>query len=696
MNHSVWTQKKIIALLLIVALCLTACKNDTTTDETGVAEGITGSDTTDEKANPDFIKDNTDGSADNTNTIDFSSLEIDTELKLSSYDTEEGFEGMSHYYIKLSDDGSEILGTPLAYDSSETTIPVEIAGSTVKITGAGVFHFEGTLCEGRILVNAADDDHINLRFEGITVTSTSGSPIYIENAKKTVISLSDGANNTITDNTPATTDSTETTSACIYSSDDLTMTGNGTLTLQGTNNGIVSKDKLKIVSGNYVVTAGKNGLRGKDCLAIWDGNFTITSANDALKSNGNDVDQFGFTKIFGGTFDIEAGGDGIYGEYLLQIEAGDFTITSTAKALKSQYSMVLIDGTYQLSASDDAIHSNTLLAIQGGSYTIATSDDGIHADDTLTIDDGKITITKSYEGLEAVTINLNGGDISIVASDDGINANSGDVSFGAVGNPWMPDNKKDFDDMPVPGGMQSPDDMPIPGDMQKPDDMQFPGAMQTPSDIQSPNTAQSRTEATSTSDSTLSAMGMHGGMGGDLANSATMITITGGSIFINAGGDGIDSNGSITMTGGTVIVEGPTNNGNGALDYAGTFSYEGGMLLAIGASGMAQSVTPATDCYAIYVTYTANQSANTTIRLIDETGAELLSYTPSKSFSSLIFGSPELTTGTVTLYSGENALCTFTIDTNATSIRSDGSTGYEGGMWNTGNGKPNGGWGGRH
>ena len=42
------------------------------------------------------------------------------------------------------------------------------------------------------------------------------------------------------------------------------------------------------------------------------------------------------------------------------------------------------------------------------------------------------------------------------------------------------------------------------------------------------------------------------------------------------------------MVGGTVLVNGPTNNGNGSLDYDETFDISGGTLVAAGSAGMAQ------------------------------------------------------------------------------------------------------------
>ncbi len=51
--------------------------------------------------------------------------------------------------------------------------------------------------------------------------------------------------------------------------------------------------------------------------------------------------------------------------------------------------------------------------------------------------------------------------------------------------------------------------------------------------------------------------------GGDTADDSKQITITGGTLVVDAG-DGLDSNGNVTMSDGVVIVNGPTTGGNGA------------------------------------------------------------------------------------------------------------------------------------
>lgn len=105
-------------------------------------------------------------------------------------------------------------------------------------------------------------------------------------------------------------------------------------------------------------------------------------------------------------------------------------------------SEINISGTaINISSTDDGIHANSdsgvletgedgkgIISISGGTITISTGDDGIHADKELNITDGYINVLTSYEGLEAITINISGGQSFIYASDDGINACTGDGS----------------------------------------------------------------------------------------------------------------------------------------------------------------------------------------------------------------------------------------------------------------------------
>jgi hypothetical protein len=135
-----------------------------------------------------------------------------------------------------------------------------------------------------------------------------------------------------------------------------------------------------------------------------------------------------------------------------------------------------------------------------------------------------------------------------------------------------------------------------------------------------------------------------------------MLTINGGYIVLNAGGDGLDSNGTISMNGGVVLVNGPTNNGNGPVDYMGSFNISGGFLVAVGSSGMAQATSSDSSQYAVLYNYDSTQSAGTLVSILDPSGQSILTFAPSKDYQSVLFSSADLQNGqTYTLTSGGSA-----------------------------------------
>ena len=123
--------------------------------------------------------------------------------------------------------------------------------------------------------------------------------------------------------------------------------------------------------------------------------------------------------------------------------------------------------------------------------------------------------------------------------------------------------------------------------------------------------------------------------------------------MVNSTGDGLDANGALYVDGGTVLVNGPTENGNGPLDYDGVAEITGGTLVAAGSSGMAQSFSDSSKQNSLLVAYSSVQKAGTLVGLQDEHGQTLLSFAPAKDYQSIVISSPQLEQGkTYTLYSG--------------------------------------------
>jgi hypothetical protein len=124
------------------------------------------------------------------------------------------------------------------------------------------------------------------------------------------------------------------------------------------------------------------------------------------------------------------------------------------------------------------------------------------------------------------------------------------------------------------------------------------------------------------------------------ADGDAYISITGGSININADGDGIDSNGSLYISGGTTYVSGPTNNGNGALDYNGEAIITGGTVIAAGSSGMSQNFSQGSSQGSMLIY--SNGEISGEIDLLDASGNVLASFTPEKMYSSVVISTPDV------------------------------------------------------
>ncbi|WP_305303160.1 carbohydrate-binding domain-containing protein [Romboutsia ilealis] len=539
---------------------------------------------------------------------------------------------------------------------TETTVEgqgAEVSNNKVTITKAGTYSVSGKIEDGQILVDAGAEDKVYLILNGADIKCSNSAPIYVKNAKKAIISLAGGTENNITDGETYMfeDESSNDPNAAIFSKDDMTIIGTGKLTVNANyNNGIASNDDLKIQSGNIVVNAKNNGIKGKDCINVTDGNITINSKGDGLKADNTTDETKGYIYIEGGKINITSSQDGIQAETELLIADGDITIktgggsensiksnrapgkmpegmtkgerptipdgkiqgevpalpdgqtkgerpempqdirypssnqdtsknsntdvstnTSTdentsMKGLKATTNIVIDGGTFNIDSEDDSIHSNANAIINSGTFEIASGDDGIHSDTKLDINGGTINISKSYEGIESTTININDGNIHVVASDDGINA--------AGGN-----------DVSTETGMPGNDKFSLSGD--------------------------------------------------------ALININGGYVYVDASGDGIDANGSINMVGGTVLVNGPTNNGNGSLDYDETFDISGGTLVAAGSAGMAQMPSDSSSQKILNLSLTSQES-NTVVNIKSSDGKNILTYSPSKNYSSVIVSTPDI------------------------------------------------------
>lgn len=543
--------------------------------------------------------------------------------------------------ITLSPDGS-----------TSTDASVRIDGQTVTITQAGTYQIAGTLDDGALIVESAENAKITLVLGGVSIKNTTGAAIQIATADDVTIELAEGTTNVLQSgeevDIATATESEEASGGALQSKVDLKIKGKGSLTVLGyLNNGIHCTKDLKIKDGNISVTALGHGIKGKNSVTVSGGTVTVTSGKDGITSDETENEEKGFVTIEDGEIIITSAGDGVSAETTLTVTGGVISIISgggsanaqqktdnmrgwwnfdnsasddnsaSCKGLKAGKALVISGGSITIDAQDDALHTDGDMTISGGECILSTGDDGAHAALSLTVLDGKITVLTSYEGLEANQITLAGGELDITASDDGINANGGSDGFsGGLGGGFGGGR----------GGMggsfggRRNDTNNQSGDMTPPDNnnMTLPdnSNMQTPSD--------------------------------DTTDKQPVLLITGGKITVNADGDGLDSNGNLRVEGGDITVNGPSNGGNGALDIGtengGAGVIAGGTLIALGASSMAENFGSTSTQCAFLVTMNSF-GAGETITITDSQGTVLYTGVTVKSANSVVFSSADLVVG---------------------------------------------------
>lgn len=531
MKHKYYKKTyRIFAAFIVLLLCATSC-NSEINDNAAPGSDKGGSGGSNYWNSSEIGKENLQEATAGTNiNVTYSGFDEDTSV------TNEACQ------IKFDGNNADISGAGAEIIKGECV--------TVKIAEAGTYVVSGSTDNGQLYVEAGENQ-VHLVLNGAVINCKKSAPIYVNNGKKTVITLAENTVNTLTDEENyeySVTEVDETTgettgepNAALFSKKALTINGKGTLNVTTNfNNGIGCKDELKIISGKVNVTAVNNAIRGNDCVVIKDGEINaISKSGDGIKSTKENNDQKGYVYVDGGNVNV--------------------------------------------TAYEDGLQAVTLLAVAGGEVSISADDDGMHCDKILAISGGTINITKSYEGIEATVINISGGKTYVKASDDGLNA--------TVGNNTSNSNER---------------------------------------------------------------FGGFGGGGGSMQyQEACQVNISGGYLYVDASGDGLDSNGDLTISGGVAIVNGPTNGGNGSLDANGTIYANGGFLVAAGSNGMAEYPTGTSTQNVIIITFNGMQQAETIIRIVDENGADLLNFAPSKTFGSVIFSSPDIKSGsTYTVYTG--------------------------------------------
>lgn len=488
-----------------------------------------------------------------------------------------------------------------------------VSGGEITVTGAGTYAVSGTLNNGRIVVNAPSKK-VTLILNGASITCQNSSPIYVYQALSATVTAYEGSVNLLTDGSSYRFGDS-------YSSQsneepDAALYSKADLILDGIG-------KL-IVNGNF-----NNGVTGKDALTVKNLTLTVKAENNGITGRDSAAfEQATVTVSCGGNAVRTTNTDSSKGK--ITAVGTVMSLTAGEDGIQAESSLNVQSGVYRITTgggsgktASDAVSTKGIKAtagitVSGGSFSVDSSDDALHSNGNIDITVGNFVLQSGDDGLHADgNVTLSGGSFIISNCYEGLEGTNITLSGANVKLTAQDDgvNICGGGDTGAPAG-RGPD--------------QFTGS------------------------------------GGKLS-------ISGGLLYVNASGDGLDANGSIEMSGGTVLIDGPTNSGNGALDFDSGFTVTGGFLVAAGSAGMAQTPSDSSTQYSLAFQLSGTAAAGTLFHLESNSGTAICTFAPAKAYGWVCVSSPSIQKGeTYTAYTGGS--CTGT-----------GSSGlYSGGVYTKG------------
>ena len=274
----------------------------------------------------------------------------DTDIESNSTDSSSSNNGQNGN-SGTSQANASLVFSGMECEISDTSAIIQ-EGKIYKIVRPGTYTISGTLDDGQIQVEVQKTEAVTLVLDNFTGSCSDSAVIYIISADKVDIDLQNDSVNTLTDASvyvfPDPT--TDKPNACIYSSDDLTIKGGGSLIVNANyNNGIGCKNDVEIKNGKVTVSAVNNAIKGNDSVTVCgDAEVIIEAADDGLKADTIDRSDKGFVRI-----------------------------TEQAKVT--------------VSCTDDAIQATQNVTVtSGATVTIKSASQAVNCDGTVNVDDGCI------------------------------------------------------------------------------------------------------------------------------------------------------------------------------------------------------------------------------------------------------------------------------------------------------------------
>jgi hypothetical protein len=306
-------------------------------------------------------------------------------------------------------------------DISDAQYFTVISDEVITIEGAGVYVISGVATNATIIVDAGDEDKVQLVLDKVSLINESAPAIYVKSVDKVFVTTTD-SNNLLKVTDSFEGDGDTNLDAVIFSKSDLVLNGLGVLTIESQEgNGVTSKDDLKVTGGSYYITSAKDAMEAKDSIRIYDGFITIVTDKDGLHSENEDDGSLGYIYVLNGSLDIDAGDDAIHANSIFQIDGGTILINSSSEGIEGNY-VQINGGVIDIYATDDGINATSLsdidvvIEVNDGVITIdmgSGDTDGFDANGDIVINGGTISVSggSTFDADESAT--LNGGTVYV-------------------------------------------------------------------------------------------------------------------------------------------------------------------------------------------------------------------------------------------------------------------------------------------
>ena len=270
--------------------------------------------------------------------------------------------------ITLTGDGGRVTGGG-AY----------ILDSCVHILCAGEYVLSGELADGSVIIDAGKNDKIWLLLDGVSLHREDSAAIVVEQAGKVFLTLADGTENFVSGGASYSPDAVSAKiDGVIYSRDDLTINGGGSLTVTAPyRHGIVCNDDLVIAGGSISITAAQDGVHANDSVKFANADLTVSAGDDGIT-----VSNDGETAW-------------------LYVESGRISIPSCYEGLEA-IDITIAGGAIDIRPTDDGINANgrggnSVIRITGGDITIINETgrdaDGLDSNGSIYISGGNTFIS---------------------------------------------------------------------------------------------------------------------------------------------------------------------------------------------------------------------------------------------------------------------------------------------------------------